>query len=95
MHALPYVERVAALRLTPAEARAIGLPNTAAVAARAFLSAAGTLLAARLALEHGLACNMAGGSHHAGPDGGAGFCVLNDVAIAAQALIDEGRVTRC
>jgi acetoin utilization deacetylase AcuC-like enzyme len=37
---------------------------------------------------------MAGGAHHAGPDGGAGFCVLNDVAIAAQALLDEGRVTR-
>ena len=43
----------------------IGLPNTPAVTRRAFLSAAGTLLAARLALEHGIACNMAGGSHHA------------------------------
>ena len=80
--------------LTPAEQRAIGLPNTAAVARRAFLSAAGTLLAARLALEHGFACNMAGGSHHAGPEGGAGYCVFNDVAIAAQALLDEGRVAR-
>jgi acetoin utilization deacetylase AcuC-like enzyme len=81
-------------RLSPAEVRTIGLPNTAAVARRAFLAAAGTLLAARLALEHGLACNMAGGSHHAGPEGGAGYCVFNDVAIAAQALIDEGRVRR-
>ena len=81
-------------RLTPAEERAIGLPNTAAVARRAFLAAAGTLLAARLALEHGIACNMAGGSHHAGPEGGAGYCVFNDVAIAAQALLDEGRVAR-
>jgi acetoin utilization deacetylase AcuC-like enzyme len=94
VHDLGYVERVAAQRLTPAEERAIGLPNTAAVARRAFLSAAGTLLAARLALEHGLACNMAGGSHHAGPDGGAGYCVFNDVAIAAQALLDEGRAAR-
>jgi acetoin utilization deacetylase AcuC-like enzyme len=94
VHALSYVERVADQRLTAAETRAIGLPNTAAVARRAFLASAGTLLAARLALEHGLACNMAGGSHHAGPDGGAGFCVFNDVAIAAQALIDEGRVAR-
>ncbi len=94
VHAIDYVERVANQRLTPAEERMIGLPNTAAVSRRAFLSAAGTLLAARLALEHGIACNMAGGSHHAGPDGGAGFCVFNDVAIAAQALLDEGRVAR-
>jgi acetoin utilization deacetylase AcuC-like enzyme len=94
VHALAYVERVANQTLTAAEQRAIGLPNTAAVARRAFLSAAGTLLAARLALEHGFACNMAGGSHHAGPEGGAGYCVLNDVAIAAQALLDEHRVAR-
>ncbi len=94
VHALPYVERVANQALTPAEERAIGLPNTAAVARRAFLASAGTLLAARLALEHGLACNMAGGSHHAGPEGGAGYCVFNDVAIAAQALLDEGQVAR-
>ena len=94
VHALPYVERVANQTLAPAEARAIGLPNTAAVARRAFLAAAGTLLAARLALEHGVACNMAGGSHHAGPEGGAGYCVFNDVAVAAQALLDEGVVAR-
>ena len=94
VHALDYVERVANQALSAAEERRIGLPNTAAVARRAFLSSAGTLLAARLALEHGIACNMAGGSHHAGPEGGSGFCVFNDVAVAAQALLDEGRVAR-
>jgi acetoin utilization deacetylase AcuC-like enzyme len=94
VHAPDYVERVANRRLRPEESRAIGLPNSDTVARRAFLSSAGTLLAARLALEHGLACNMAGGAHHAGPEGGAGFCVFNDVAIAAQALLDEGRVAR-
>ncbi len=94
VHAGEYVERVAGVRLTPSEVRAIGLPGTAAVSRRAFLAAAGTLVAARLALEHGIACNMAGGSHHAGPDGGAGYCVFNDVAVATQALLDEGRVGR-
>lgn len=94
VHALDYVERVADTRLEPGELRAIGLPGTDAVSRRAFLSAAGTLLAARLALEHGIACNMAGGSHHAGPAGGAGYCVFNDVAVAAQTLLDEGRVSR-
>ncbi|HET9068523.1 MAG TPA: histone deacetylase [Amaricoccus sp.] len=94
VHSLAYVERVANQTLEPAEERAIGLPNTAAVARRGFLSSAGTLLAARLALEHGLACNMAGGAHHAGPEGGAGYCVFNDVAVAAQALVDEGAATR-
>lgn len=94
VHALGYVERVAGNRLDPAETRAIGLPDTPAVARRAFLAAAGTLLAARLALEHGLACNMAGGSHHAGPEGGAGYCVFNDVAVAARSLLDEGLAAR-
>ena len=94
VHALDYVERVANQRMTREEERRIGLPGTAAVARRAFLSAAGTLLAARLALEHGRALNMAGGSHHAGPSGGAGFCVFNDVAVAAQALLAEGQVSR-
>jgi acetoin utilization deacetylase AcuC-like enzyme len=94
VHARAYVERVAGQRVTPEETRRIGLPNTAEVARRAFLSAAGTLLAARLAIEFGIACNMAGGSHHAGPEGGAGFCVFNDVAVAVRALFDEGLVRR-
>lgn len=94
VHDPSYVDRVFTQTLTRDEVRTIGLPDTLAVTRRARLSAAGTTLAARLALEHGLACNAAGGSHHAGPQGGAGYCVFNDVAVAARALLEEGQVAR-
>jgi acetoin utilization deacetylase AcuC-like enzyme len=58
------------------------------------MAAAGTVLAARLALRHGLACNTAGGSHHAFAGFGSGFCVFNDVAVAARLLLAEGSVGR-
>jgi acetoin utilization deacetylase AcuC-like enzyme len=60
-------------------------------------AAGGTLAAARDALkpdQAGLGINLAGGTHHAYSDHGEGFCVLNDVAIAATVLLDEGAVTR-
>ncbi|MEL7216005.1 MAG: histone deacetylase [Pseudomonadota bacterium] len=94
VHDLGYVERAFDERLTDWEQREIGLPGTERVVRRARLSAAGTTLAARLALEHGIACNAAGGSHHAGPDKGAGFCVFNDVAVAARTLVQDGHVAR-
>ncbi len=85
-----YVGRVLGQTLDAREIRRIGLPGTERVARRARLSSAGTLLAAWLALEHGIACNSAGGSHHAGPDTGAGYCVFNDVAVAARNLLAQG-----
>lgn len=94
VHAPAYVEAVLTQRVAPPIARRIGLPITAAVAARAQAACGGTVLTARLALEHGLACNTAGGSHHAFAEHGAGFCVFNDVAIAARLLLAEGRIRR-
>lgn len=85
-----YVGRVLGLALAPGEIRRIGLPCTEQVVRRARLASAGTLLAAWLALEHGIACNSAGGSHHAGPDAGAGYCVFNDVAVAIRNLLAQG-----
>jgi acetoin utilization deacetylase AcuC-like enzyme len=93
-HAPAYVEAVLSQTLAAAAVRRIGLPITAEVARRARAANGGTLLTARLALEHGLACNTAGGSHHAFADHGSGFCVFNDVAVAARVLLAEGRIER-
>ncbi|WP_150531935.1 histone deacetylase family protein, partial [Staphylococcus aureus] len=74
----------------PEKERRIGFPVTPEVARRSQAVPGGTYLAARLALEHGYAANTAGGSHHALADTGAGFCVFNDLAIAATRLAEEG-----
>lgn len=89
VHAADYVARVFDIALSQDEVKRIGLPGVAAVTRRARLASAGTMLATWMALEHGIAANTAGGSHHAGPEGGAGFCVFNDVAIAAAAVLQE------
>ncbi len=66
--------------------RRIGLPWSAALAQRTCIAVGGSVLTARLALTHGLACNTAGGTHHAFPSYGSGFCIFNDLAIAARVL---------
>ena len=92
VHDAAYVRGVIELSLPADVARRVGLPNTESVARRAQAAVGGTLAAARLALEHGIACTTAGGSHHAQADTGAGFCVFNDVAVAARRLLEEGKV---
>jgi acetoin utilization deacetylase AcuC-like enzyme len=91
-HDRAYVDRVFACSVPREIERRIGLPVTESVVRRARASAAGTLLAARLALQHGLAGSTAGGSHHGQRETGAGFCVFNDVAIAAKVLHAEGAI---
>lgn len=93
-HEPAYVLAVLEQRLSTEARRRLGLPVGPAVALRSRASCAGTLLAARLALEHGLACSTAGGSHHAHAGFGSGFCVFNDVAVAARVLLAEGSVRR-
>jgi acetoin utilization deacetylase AcuC-like enzyme len=92
VHDPSYVSAVLEQRVTPEITRRIGFPVTQRVALRSQLSSAGTLMAARMALETGIAINSAGGSHHAHSDFGAGFCVFNDVAVASKVLLEEGEV---
>lgn len=73
--------------------RRIGLPWSRGLIDRTVTSPNGTLLAARLALQHGMASHLAGGTHHAHHDFGTGFCLLNDLAYTAQSLLDTGEVT--
>ena len=91
-HGSAYVAGVLEQRLDETAIRRLGLPMSPALALRSRCAVAGTVLTARLALEHGIACNTAGGSHHAFAGFGAGFCVFNDVAVAARLLVAEGLI---
>jgi acetoin utilization deacetylase AcuC-like enzyme len=93
-HDPAYVAAVLAASVSPEIERRIGFAVNTEVARRAVLSPGGTWLAAKLALEHGFAANAAGGSHHALPDSGAGYCVFNDLAAATLRLLGEGDVQR-
>jgi acetoin utilization deacetylase AcuC-like enzyme len=89
VHDPAYVDQVFACAVPPAIEREIGFPVGERVSRRAQMAVAGTVLATKLALEHGIACNTAGGSHHARRLQGAGFCTFNDVAVAASVLLSE------
>lgn len=91
-HAGDYVDQVLACEVPERIEREIGFPIGERVSLRAQLATAGTVLAARLALGHGIACNAAGGSHHARRAQGAGFCTFNDVAVASLVLLAEAVV---
>ena len=94
VHTEDYVTRLRAGALSEREIRRLGLPWSKALVRRSFLATAGTLGAARAALEAGAASNLAGGTHHAFPERGEGFCVLNDVAIAIRALRRDRLIRR-
>lgn len=92
VHLRSYHEAISHDRLSDAERRRIGLPATRPLVRRSWLAVGGTLLTTRLALSHGLACHLAGGTHHAFASYGSGFCIFNDVAVAARQLLAEGCV---
>ena len=94
VHDPAYVGEVLRADVPRDKERRIGFAVTARIARRSLLSVGGTWAAARLAMAHGYAANTAGGSHHALADTGAGYCVFNDLAIAAHRLLAEGEAAR-
>lgn len=94
IHDPAYVVEVAEARVPPDKIRRIGYAVDERVGRRAFFVPGGTWTAALVALRDGHAYNLAGGSHHAGYDCGAGYCVFNDLAIVAHRLVAEAFVER-
>ena len=94
VHCPTYVDEVFRAEVPPAKERRIGFPITPHIRDRVRHTNGGTWLAARLAQAHGYAANSAAGSHHALHDTGAGYCVFNDLAVAANRLIAQGDARR-
>lgn len=92
VHDAAYLRRVASGTLTASEQRRIGFPWSPGLVERSRRSVGATIAAARSALAEGIAVNLAGGTHHAFADRGEGFCLFNDVAVAARTLQAEGAV---
>jgi acetoin utilization deacetylase AcuC-like enzyme len=90
VHSADYWQRVRGLQLTAAEVRRLGLPQSPELVRRSLSSVAGTVQSARNALQDGIGLSLAGGTHHAFRDRGEGFCVLNDIAVAAAHLLHHG-----
>jgi acetoin utilization deacetylase AcuC-like enzyme len=94
VHTPEYLEGVACGTLSREAQRRIGFPWSPAMVERARRSVGGTIAAAHAALEDGTAVNLAGGTHHAFPDRGQGYCVFNDMAVASRVLLRDGLATR-
>jgi acetoin utilization deacetylase AcuC-like enzyme len=94
VHTADYVDRFTEGKLTRDEQRKLGFPWSEHLVERSYRAAGGTMEAARHAIQAGLAMNLAGGTHHAFPSHGEGFCVFNDVAVAIRALQRDGRIAR-
>lgn len=94
VHTWDYLDKVMNGGLSEKEMRRIGLPWSPQLAERSLRSVGSTIAACRQALVDGIAINLAGGTHHAFPDHGEGYCVFNDVAVAARAMQAEKRAKR-
>jgi acetoin utilization deacetylase AcuC-like enzyme len=94
VHSPAYIQAYCDGTLDLKQLRRIGLPWSPALVRRTCIAVGGTILTAQLALTHGLACNTAGGTHHAFPSYGSGFCIFNDLAIAAKVLLQTSSLSQ-
>lgn len=94
IHTPDYIQAYCNGTLDPKAQRRIGLPWSPGLVTRTCTAVGGTILTAQLALSHGIACNTAGGTHHAFPSYGSGFCIFNDLAIATRVLQTLGLVQK-
>jgi acetoin utilization deacetylase AcuC-like enzyme len=94
VHTSEYLGKIHEGQLSELEQRRIGFPWSPGMVQRCLHSCGGTVAAARVAWEEGLAVHLAGGTHHAFSDAGQGFCVFNDIAVAARVLLRDTRVQR-
>ena len=88
-HSKSYISNIKNKTLDEKRVKKIGFPLVDSVVQRSFISTGGTVLSSKLAINYGISCNTAGGSHHANYDGGAGYCIFNDVAVAAHYLLNR------
>lgn len=88
-HSRHYLDDLVNLRLTPQHIRRIGFPLSAQLVERELHITQGTIDCCHFALQYGVALNVAGGTHHAFADRGEGFCLLNDMAVAANYLLSK------
>lgn len=94
VHTEEYLHKLWEGAFEPRELRRLGLPWSPALVRRSRLAVRGTINAAWMALEDGVAANLGGGTHHAFPERGEGFCVLNDVGVAVRVLRRAGWIRR-
>ena len=89
-HSENYIKHIKNKTLDQNTIKKIGFPLVDSVVRRSLVATGGTVLASKLAINYGIACNTAGGSHHANFEAGAGYCIFNDVAVAAHYLLEKG-----
>ena len=94
VHTPEYVQALKTGTVDPAMVRRIGFPLTPELIEREWIITQGTIDCARIAQTDGVALNVAGGTHHAYPDRGEGFCLLNDVGVAAYQLFETGQARK-